>query len=130
MRTIPRSAPPQLPWFAVLLLGGWCLLMALPVTIQAQVKTVLTRDGTLGTKVTQQGRVHTITGGTRPKHGPNLFHSFDRFDIGTGDTARFTAANPQGIKNILSRVTGGQRSHIDGLIQSRTLPGPTCFSQP
>jgi large exoprotein involved in heme utilization and adhesion len=46
----------------------------------------------------------TITGGTRPANGPNLFHSFDRFSIGTNDTARFSG--PTGIANILSRVTG------------------------
>ena len=116
----------------VVLLLGWlcrsgCLVALAWATVsQAQVPSVITSDGTLGTKVTQQGRVHTITGGTRPKGGPNLFHSFDRFDVGTGDTARFTAANPQGIENILSRVTGGQRSHIDGRIQS-DIAGANVF---
>ena len=47
---------------------------------------------------------------------PNLFHSFDRFSVGTGDTARFTGLT--GIANILNRVTGGQPSAIDGLLRS------------
>ena len=64
--------------------------------------------------------------GRRPQGGPNLFHSFDRFDVGTSDTARFTAANPKGIVNILSRVTGEQRSHIDGRIQS-DIAGANVF---
>jgi filamentous hemagglutinin family protein len=70
------------------------------------------------------GSTHTITGGTRPNNGPNLFHSFDRFSIGTGDTVTFTG--PAGIANILSRVTGGQRSEIDGRLQS-TIPGANLF---
>jgi large exoprotein involved in heme utilization and adhesion len=75
---------------------------------QAQVTTAIRPDGTLGTRVRQHGTVYTIRGGTWPERGPNLFHSFDRFSVGTGDTVRFSA--PPGtarIENILSRVTGG-----------------------
>ena len=80
----------------------------------AQVPTHITPDPSLGTTVTPQGRVHTIKGGTI--RGTNLFHSFDRFSIGTHDTATFTG--PHTIANILSRVTGGQRSEIDGTLRS------------
>src|SRR5262249_11796240 len=69
------------------------------------------------TAVTQRGTVYNITGGTRPGNGPNLFHSFDRFSVGTGETANFTSAQT-GIKNILSRVTGGQQSTIDGQLRT------------
>jgi len=58
-----------------LLLAG-LLLVAWLARSHAQVPTVLTPDGTLGTRVTPQGHLHTITGGTRPGNGPNLFHSF------------------------------------------------------
>ena len=44
--------------------------------------------------------------------GSNLFHSFQQFNIGEGRGAYF--ANPAGIENILSRVTGGTRSEILG----------------
>ena len=94
-----------------LLLGVW--LTRSP----AQVPTTLTPDGTLGTTITQSGTLHTITGGTRPGNGPNLFHSFDRFSVGTGATASFTSAQT-GIKHILSRVTGGQRSDIYGQLRT------------
>jgi filamentous hemagglutinin family protein len=95
---------------AALVLGGWLAVS------QAQVPTAIRPDGTLGTAVTQSGSVYDITGGTRPGNGPNLFHSFDRFSVGTNDTARFSG--PSGIANILSRVTGGQQSSIDGRLQS------------
>ena len=44
--------------------------------------------------------------------GSNLFHSFQQFSIGEGRGAYF--ANPAGIENILSRVTGNNRSEILG----------------
>ena len=102
-------------WLHGLGLGGALLLSLLLTGGHAQGKSTLTPDGTLGTTVTQRGTVFDITGGTR--HGPNLFHSFDRFSVGTGETATFTSAQT-GIKNILSRVTGGQRSEIDGQLRT------------
>jgi filamentous hemagglutinin family protein len=42
----------------------------------------------------------------------NLFHSFSQFNIGEGRGAYFT--NPLGIENILTRVTGANRSDILG----------------
>jgi filamentous hemagglutinin family protein len=44
--------------------------------------------------------------------GANLFHSFSQFNIGEGRGAYFT--NPAGILNILTRVTGAERSNILG----------------
>ncbi|NER51812.1 MAG: filamentous hemagglutinin N-terminal domain-containing protein [Symploca sp. SIO1A3] len=44
--------------------------------------------------------------------GGNLFHSFLEFNVGAGKGVYF--ANPMGIENILSRVTGANPSHIWG----------------
>jgi len=99
-------------------------MQALLTLSQAAVPSAITGDGTLGTTVTQSSTIHTITGGTRPGNGPNLFHSFDRFSVGTGDTARFTGQS--GIANILSRVTGGQPSAIDGVLRSE-IAGANLF---
>src|SRR5919109_220816 len=96
----------------VLLVSTAMLLSALLAVSQAQVKSAITSDGTLGTRVTPSGTIYDITGGTRPDNGRNLFHSFDRFSVGTGDTARFSG--PAGVENILSRGTRGPRAEIDG----------------
>lgn len=113
----PRSIP------IALISGGLLLGLWLAVAL-AQVPSTITSDGTLGTAVTQRGNIYDITGGTRPGNGPNLFHSFDRFSVGTNDTARFSG--PTAIENILSRVTGGQQSVIDGRLQSR-IPGANLY---
>jgi filamentous hemagglutinin family protein len=114
----------RLPQLGCLLLSGLLLLRVLLTVSQAQVPSAIRPDGTLGTTVTQSGNVYNITGGTRPGNGPNLFHSFDRFSVGTNDTASFSG--PTGIANILSRVTGGQQSIIDGQLQS-TIPGANLY---
>jgi filamentous hemagglutinin family protein len=46
--------------------------------------------------------------------GGNLFHSFSQFNIGNGQRVYF--ANPSGIENILSRVTGNNGSNILGTL--------------
>jgi filamentous hemagglutinin family protein len=74
----------------------------------------VTPDGTVNTQVTPNGNVSEITGGEA--RGGNLFHSFQDFSVPTGNEAAFLNADT--ISNILSRVTGGNISNIDGLIST------------
>ncbi|PMB18971.1 filamentous hemagglutinin N-terminal domain-containing protein [Fischerella thermalis] len=56
--------------------------------------------------------IDLITGGAT--RGSNLFHSFQDFNVDAGRGAYFD--NPTGITDILTRVTGGNRSNIQGIL--------------
>lgn len=100
--------------------------LTLPAPSLAQVTTNITSSG-LGTTVNQADNVHTITGGTRPGNGPNLFHSFGNFSVGSGDIANFFNDSGLATKNILSRVTGGNVSNIFGTIQTTNFGNANLF---
>ncbi|PSN19236.1 hypothetical protein C7271_08375, partial [filamentous cyanobacterium CCP5] len=83
---------------------------------QAQVipDATLSAESSNVNTVTTDGTLHTISGGAL--RGGNLFHSFEQFSIPAGDTAVF--ANPDFVVNIISRVTGGNLSDLQGTIQA------------
>jgi filamentous hemagglutinin family protein len=60
--------------------------------------------------------------------GTNLFHSFGLFNINTGESATFTG--PAAIDNVVSRVTGGSQSFIDGLLRSEIESANLWFINP
>jgi len=100
------------PFARPVLIAGVLYLNSLATINAAQAQ--IRADGTVSTEVTQSGNVFEITEGS--KAGGNLFHSFQEFSLPTGNTAFFK--NGADITNIISRVTGGSISSIDGLIQA------------
>jgi filamentous hemagglutinin family protein len=83
-----------------------------PLAGSAEVAT----DGTLGAVVRLTGRDVKVPARLGQRRGRNLFHSFERFGIETGNKVTFTG--PDGLKNVISRVTGGAPSKIDGTLAS------------
>jgi len=73
-------------------------------------------DGSLGKQGSLSGPLFNILPEDGKLRGNNLFHSFTTFDLQKNETAFFKGPNT--IENIISRVTGGKASHIDGLIQT------------
>ena len=107
-------------WLGPLLLTA--LLAAGPV--QAQIVT----DGSVGPKVSLRGGEIEIGADLGARRGDNLFHSFEKFGIGTGQTTTFTGAGA--IRNVISRVTGGEVSNIDGKLASRVGQADLYFLNP
>ena len=108
-------------------------LAALPAAAWSQ--GLVVRDGTLGSGALEVGpgtdplgqpATYLITPELGEQRGSNLFHSFARFGIGQDETATFTGPDPidgpQSVSNVISRVTGGDPSEIDGTLRS-TIPG-------
>lgn len=95
------------------LLGLLAFFSLLPISAQAQ-SIIPASDGT-GTVVNHQGNQLNIAGGTFSGDRVNLFHSFSQFGLNPNEIANFIS-DPN-IRNILGRVTGGNASLINGLIQ-------------
>ncbi len=81
-------------------------------------------DGTMGAAQVLAGPNFDIGAALGTQAGANLFHSFSQFNINTGESATFSG--PASIDNVISRVTGGTLSNIDGLLAS-TIPGADVF---
>ncbi len=107
-------ASASLSWVPALVLlpGEW---LGFGLAAQAQVvpdatlpmPSVVSGDGTPG--------LQRITGGTR--QGNHLFHSFEQFSIPTGEIVEF--ANELDLEIIFSRVTGGDRSTLEGTLTTQ-----------
>jgi filamentous hemagglutinin family protein len=92
------------------------LVAVLPGVVLAQ---NISSDGRFSRAQTLIGPNYTIDATLGRQVGSNLFHSFGKFGLATGESAIFTATGASGpISNVVGRVTGGAPSSIDGRIQS------------
>ena len=97
--------------------------IVLLLTISAIYAEVIT-DGTLGTASALPGPNYLIGADLGKQYGGNLFHSFQNFNLQKLESATFSG--PVNINNVISRVTGGNPSVIDGLIRS-TIPSADMY---
>jgi filamentous hemagglutinin family protein len=87
---------------------------AIPALAQSVPSNIIP-DNTLGNQrsiVERTNTLESIRGGAQS--GQNLFHSFSEFNVGDGQRVYF--ANPTGVQNILTRVTGTSASNIFGTL--------------
>ncbi|EDN66774.1 Large exoprotein containing haemagglutination activity domain [Beggiatoa sp. PS] len=96
------------------------LLLIIPLSTQAQINT----DGSLGPSINLPGPDYQIEPDLGQQQGGNLFHSFKDFNLQRLESATFSG--PNHIQNVISRVTGGNPSNIDGLIRS-TIPNADFY---
>ena len=94
------------------MLSQWKMLAALLLagttsSLSAQIIT----DGSLGPSVTLRGD-SVIEPELGQQRGNNLFHSFERFDLGRQESALFSGE----VAHIFARVTGAAPSRIDGFL--------------
>ena len=104
-------------------LRSWLLAAVICLAMRTAAAEVIT-DGSLGAKVRLRGPDVDVGADLGQVRGRNLFHSFERFDIGTHERVTFTG--PSGLDNVISRVTGGGRSSIDGTLRS-TVSGADVY---
>jgi len=84
----------------------------------------VTLDGTVGPSGPLAGPSYMIPATLGKTVGNNLFQSFSQFNLAQGDSATFSG--PANIHNVISRVTGGNASTIDGTINC-TIAGANFF---
>ncbi|WP_346291757.1 filamentous hemagglutinin N-terminal domain-containing protein [Sphaerothrix gracilis] len=102
-------------------LSGRCCLQsglvgaALLLTHQASFAQSIVAESDTATQVRQLNNQFEITGGVSSADGANLFHGFQQFGLSAEQVANFVS--PAEVRNIVGRVTGGQASYLDGLLQ-------------
>lgn len=109
-------------WGSAALVG--VLLLSSVSSSQGEVVT----DGTVGPQRNLSGPNYLIDPGLGTTRGANLFHSFQTFNINAAESATFTG--PDTIANVISRVTGGEVSNIDGLLRSEVGKADFYFINP
>ena len=92
-------------------------ILIFPLMTVAQIIPSADGTGTVVTPTSQTPNSQTfdIRGGSRSADRANLFHSFEQFNLNTGQSVNFIST-PE-TQNILTRVRGGNISQIDGMIR-------------
>jgi filamentous hemagglutinin family protein len=100
------------------------LLFSLLCTFTPSSFAEITLDGSLGRSGALIGPNYAITADLGKQIGGNLFHSFRDFNLDQNERATFSG--PNSINNVISRVTGGNPSHINGRLSS-TIPNADVY---
>ncbi|WP_424099278.1 filamentous hemagglutinin N-terminal domain-containing protein [Moorena producens] len=104
----------ELGLVGLLEVSSLCLLLASPTIAQITPDTTLGDENSIVTpNQTIRGAIADLIEGGAIRDS-NLFHSFLEFNVGNGQRVYF--ANPDGITNILTRVTGSTLSQILGTL--------------
>ncbi|MDM8548462.1 filamentous hemagglutinin N-terminal domain-containing protein [Desulfobacterales bacterium HSG2] len=102
------------------------VIPVMPVCADGTHPRGISLDGSVGNagKLDLPGPNYEIKPEYGQQAGANLFHSFHRFNIHSDQSATFSG--PDSVQNVISRVTGGDASWIDGTLRS-TIPGADMY---
>lgn len=111
---------PHLTFLGRLQIWGILLLVAQELLICGSAYAQIIPDNTLGSErshltpntLIRGGNADQIDGGA--VRGSSLFHSFEEFNVNAGQRVYF--ANPAGVTDILTRITGANASNIQGTL--------------
>src|SRR5690242_14150871 len=106
------------------LLAGCSPAVAVSWPAAAQQHNIAT-DRSFGSPTALTGPNYLIAASLGRQVGGNLFHSFEKFGLATGESAIFTPPAPGAppVTNVIGRVTGGAQSNINGSIVSNSMTG-------
>jgi filamentous hemagglutinin family protein len=94
--------------------------------LNVQAEVVL--DGSFGRNESLSGPNFDIGANLGQQVGTNLFHSFQTFNLNQSEIATFSGPNQ--IRNVISRVTGGNKSTINGTLRSLMPQADMYFLNP
>ena len=122
MKHPSRPPSPRTP----LLLLVCAALLPVPAVAQ-RVSSIVTDASTHdGKPIVLQGPQYLIPEALGRLAGRNLFHSFQRFGLASGESATFTTQTAA-LDNVIARVTGGQVSQLQGLLSLQAAGGAPAF---
>ena len=106
------------------------LVLALAASLAFGASAQVATDGTLGARVTLTGQNIAIASALGRYVNGNLFHSFQTFNVATGQVVTFLPSQAMlgapVASSIIGRVTGGTASVIQGTVRSAT-PGVNLY---
>ena len=100
------------------------LVVMLGIAFITAVQAEIITDGSLGIQTQLTGPNFQVDADLGQQFGGNLFHSFSQFNLNQNQSVTFSG--PNHINNIISRITGGQQSSIDGVLRS-SIPDANLF---
>ena len=121
-QTLRRSRVQTLCFLGITTLGLWGL------EHHGAYAQVVSAQDSIQTQVVQHDSQFDIVGGTLADEGTLLFHSFEQFDLGRSQIAKFHVA--PGVDTVFSRIINGAPSRIDGMIAMGSSPASLYLMNP
>lgn len=107
---------------------AWVISCLTVLLTQSPLYAEIILDGTLGFKEALTGPNYLLDAKLGKQAGANLFHSFSEFNLNADESITF--AGPENINNIITRVTGGNPSNINGRLYSTISNADIYFLNP